>query len=90
MGAIMRNTPAGLDNSGSGGGRNAQKINDDRASAARSTIDRLKAERQEILSGSRMNSPERQAKVDSIDRQIGRQQLRLKASENHSQRGKGY
>lgn len=72
----------------SGGGRNAQKANQDRVDAARRDLSRA----QENLRGLRSQpnkTPEVKDQIARAQREVNRAQTRLRESENHSMRGKG-
>lgn len=72
-----------------GGGRNAQKSNPDRRAAAKARIAELKKQKAE-LAKIQPRTPASKKQMDTINKAIKLEEVRLEQSENHSQRGKGY
>jgi RHS repeat-associated protein len=71
-----------------GGGKNDQKVNQNRKRSAQENIDKLKQEKNE-LQNKPNKTPEDKKSIKKLEGQIDREQNRMKKSENHSRRGKG-
>jgi RHS repeat-associated protein len=71
-----------------GGGKNDQKVNQNRKRSAQENIDKLKQEKNE-LQNKPNKTPEDKKSIKKLEGQIDREQQRMKKSENHSRRGKG-
>jgi RHS repeat-associated protein len=71
-----------------GGGRNDQKSNADRVKSAQDKLSDLKGQRAKLDSTAN-KTPQDKADLKKLDKQINKQQDRMKASENHSRKQKG-
>jgi RHS repeat-associated protein len=71
-----------------GGGRNAQKSNQDRTQSAQDKVKGLRQER-DALKSKANKTPEDKAKLDKLNKAIKRETDRMKKSETHSRKEKG-
>ena len=71
-----------------GGGRNEQKVNQDRKQSAGDKLKDLKKERDQLKSKPN-KTPEDKAKLQKTEKAINREIDRQKKSENHSKKDKG-
>ena len=71
-----------------GGGRNEQKVNQDRKQSAGDKLKDLKKERDQLKSQAN-KTPEDKAKLQKIEKAINREIDRQKKSENPSRKDKG-
>jgi RHS repeat-associated protein len=74
-------------NDRTGGGRNAQKSNPDRVSATQQRVDQARQQLREMRSQPN-KTPADKAQIAKLERQIKTDEMRMRASENHSMKDK--